>query len=64
LDEYKSKIERDNLEYGVIQVENEDDKKQKLIEYIKDSVLDSCCIVFVRTTKKAEDVSKLINQEI
>jgi superfamily II DNA helicase RecQ len=64
LDEFKSTIERDNLGYAVLSVENDDDKNQQFIEYLKDHVLDSFCIVFVRTTKKAEKISEFINQEL
>jgi len=64
LEEFKSTVERDNLKYSVIQVENDDDKNKQFIDFIKENILDDCCIVFVRTTKKAEKLSEMINQEL
>ena len=64
LKEFKSTIERDNLNYTVVPVENDDDKNKQFIDFIREDVWDACCIVFVRTTKKAEQLSEAINQEL
>ncbi len=63
LEEFKSTVKRDNLSYHVITTQNEEDKNHQFIDFIRKNVLDTSCIVFVRTTSKAQKISERINQE-
>lgn len=67
LTEFCSSVKRENLHYRVISVGKEEKERQnKLIDELK-TLLEKdqhmACIIFVRTTKKAEIISHSINQE-
>jgi len=72
---FLSTVDRENLHYQAIKLNDKKEKLDKIINFIKENVLDDIseitsskdwcsCIVFVRTTDWAENLSKEINAAI
>ena len=63
---FYSTVKRPNLHYEVLKFNNEEEKKAKLIDIIRDEILnweeDQSCIVFARTRKKTKNLSEFINK--
>ena len=67
LKEYVSTVKRENLHYSVYKFENESEKKEKLINILKNKIIskddDQSCIIFARTRRKTKELCEYINQE-
>lgn len=62
LQEFKASIVRDNLDYEVLTIKDESERFETFVDLLENKVKNQVCIIFVRTRKKAENLSENINK--